>query len=577
MQIETIRNQFGGQCILLRQSYRENGKAKKRTIANLSNWSPELVDGLRILLRGGIAFESPDAAFEITCTRPHGHVVSVLETLRSLKLDSLLHSRRSRNRDLVVAMIVARILEPSSKLATAQGLGEDAYLNTLAEEMELEDVSEDDLYAALDWLGKSQDRIEAKLAKRHLKDGIIILYDLTSTYFEGRTCPLAHLGYSRDGKKGKLQINVGLLCTAEGIPVSVEVFDGNTGDPTAFTKAVEKVVGQFGLKRVIFVGDRGMITSARIREDLKGIEGLRWITALRALDIQKLATQGSLQASLFDEKDLAEIQDPENPEERFIACRNPLLAAERDRKRQALLEATEKELDKVVRATQRKRKPLRGKDEIGLRVGKVLGRFKMGKHFELTISECSFQYGRKLENIAKEAMLDGVYIIRTNVASDVLSSEGAVETYKGLSVVERAFRRMKTVDLQVRPIRHRKETRVRAHVFLCMLAYYVEWHMRRALAPLLFEDHDPQSARAARDSIVAPSRRSETAERKAATKQNEDGYPVQSFRSLLKQLSTIAKNTIQPKLSRGDAPTFDTVTSPNRLQQKALELLGVSL
>lgn len=575
MYIDTIPNRKSPPCILLRESYREGKKVKKRTLHNISSWEPDVVEDFRILLRGGTAVESLEESFEVVREWPHGHVAAVLGTLRRVGLEKMLNPRRCRERDLVVAMIVARIIQPASKLATARGFSEETACHSLGKVLGIESASEDDLYAALDWLGERQERIEKGLAAKHLGDGVLILYDVTSAYFEGRTCPLARYGLSRDGKKDKLQIVFGLLCTAEGIPVAVEVFEGNTKDCKTVAPQIKKIREQFGLTHVVFVGDRGMITQARIDEELRGVEGLEWITALTAPQIRRLVETDALQLSLFDEHDLAEIHSPDYPGERLVACRNPLLADERTRKREELLQATEEELDKIVAATQRAQRPLRGRDKIGLRVGKVLGRFKVGKHFILTITDESFQYQRNTERIDQEKHLDGIYIIRTSVPGDALDSENTVASYKRLSVVEHAFRSMKTVDLKVHPIGHRLEGRVRAHVFLCMLAYYVEWHMRKALAPILFDDEEKEVAEALRDSVVAPAERSPKAQKKASAKRTEDGTPVQSFRSLLDNLATINISRHQPKHPR--IPAFDKTTIPTPVQRCALDLLGVRL
>ena len=412
--------------------------------------------------------------------------------------------------------------------------------------------------------------MEKGLAKRHLEDGTLVLYDLTSTYFEGRCCPLARIGYSRDGKKNRLQIVFGLLCSAQGCPVAVEVFEGNTADPATLKSQVRKLQNRFGLRHVVIVGDRGMITEARIREDLKPAQGLDWITALRAPAIRRLVEEKALQLSLFDTRDLAEISSSAYPGERLVACLNPLLADERARKREALLQSTEKELQKIATATARKRRPLKGKDKIGMRVGKVLGRFKVQKHFRIEITDSSFCYQRDQARIAAEVALDGIYVIRTSLPKQRMSATDVVRSYKQLSRVERAFRCIKTVDLKVRPIFHRLADRVRAHVFLCVLAYYVEWHMRRALAPLLFDDQDPQP----QSSPVAPARRSPGALAKLASRSTEDGMTVQSFRGLLGDLATLAKNRI--RLHGVDEATFDMLTRPTPLQRRAFELLDVS-
>jgi Transposase DDE domain len=575
MYIERLQNQFSVSCILLRESFRVDGKVRKRTVANLSKWPEHVVDGLQRLLRGESVGGSLEDSFEATSTRPHGHVAAVLGSLEKLGIPRLLGARRTRERDLVLAMVVARILDPRSKLATARGLGEEAQLSTLGELLNIENAREDDLYGAMDWLRTRQESVEKGLASKHLSEGCVVLYDLSSTYFEGRKCRLAKLGHSRDGKRGKLQITFGLLCDAEGRPVAVEVFEGNTGDPTTLRSQIARVRERFGLKRIVLVGDRGMITEARIREDLRGVEGLDWITCLRTHQIRDLVGEGSMQMSLFDDRDLAEIQSPDFPNERLVACRNPLLAAERARKRQDLLAATEAELAKIATATQRERNRLVGKDRIALRVGKVLGKYKVGKHFDFEITETSLSYHRNEARITAEAALDGIYVIRTSVPAATMDAEKAVATYKSLAHVERAFRSTKTVDLKVRPIYHYAPERVRAHVFLCMLAYYVEWHMRRSLAPLLFDDEHKDDAQTLRESIVAPAVRSSSARRKDTTKRNGDGLPVQSFQGIIKTLGVISKNKIQPKLA--GAKAFDKTTTPSPLQQRALDLLGVRL
>lgn len=575
MYIDTIPNRNSPPCILLRESYRVGNKVRKRTLLNITHWPPQLVEDFRTLLNGGNAVSSLENSFDITRSRSHGHVAAILGTLRRTGLDKLLASRRCRERDLVVAMIVNRILQPGSKLATSRELGEWSGSTTLADLLDVESATEDELYAALDWLRNRQDGIEQALARNHLSDGVLVLYDVTSTYFEGHTCPLSCLGFSRDGKKDKLQIVFGLLCTGEGIPVAVEVFEGNTKDCMTVEAQIRKIRERFALNRVVFVGDRGMLTEARLREDVRPVEGLDWITALTAPQVRQLVETKTLQTSLFDVCDLAEIHSPDYPGERLIACYNPFLADERTRKREDLLQATEKELDKIIAATQREKRPLRGRDKIGLRAGKVLGRFKVAKHFRLTITDTGFTYERRQERIEQEAKVDGIYIIRTSVEEPVLSAEKVVYSYKRLSTVERAFRSMKTVDLKVRPIYHRLAERVRAHVFLCMLAYYVEWHMRQELAPLLFDDADKELAETLRDSVVAPAQRSPQALQKSQTQMTEDGFPVQSFQSMLQCLGAIVMNRHQPKDSR--FPAFDKITLPNPLQQRALELLQISL
>ena len=574
MYVALVPNRSSPPAILLREGYRENGKVKNRTLANLSSWPASKIEALRAVLKGQTAVGKIEDAFEIQRSRPHGHVIAVRGTMRRLGIEALLDRAPGSERDRCAAMIAERILDPRSKLATSRGFDPETLTSTVGEVFGVEAAGEEDLYAAMDWLLARQGKIEQRLAKRHLAEGALVLYDLTSTYFEGRCCPLAKRGYSRDGKKGTLQIGIGLLCNAEGCPVAVEVFEGNVGDPKTLATQIDKLRNRFALSRVVLVGDRGVITQARITEELRGVEGLDWITALRAPAIRALVEGGALQLSLFDQLDLAEISDPRYPGERLVVCRNPLLAEERARKRKDLLAATERELTKVAAATARPKRPLRGKDKIALRVGKVLGRFKMGKHFRLTIDQTSLRYERDATRIAEEAALDGIYVLRTSVAADKLATPDVVRSYKRLASVERAFRSLKTVDLKVRPIHHRKADRVRAHVLLCMLAYYVEWHMRRALAPMLFDDDDKAAAEAERTSPVAPALRSERALRKAADKRDADGAPVHSFASLLRDLSTIAKNRVQPKTH--GALAFDLVTMPTPLQQRALDLLGVS-
>jgi len=583
MYIEAVPNRNSPPCILLRESCRQGHKVSKRTLANLTHWPPEVVEGLEALLKGGkVVVVGQDgqrgavgAGFEIVRSLPHGHVAAVLGTLRRLGLETILAPRRCRRRDLVVAMIVARVIDPRSKLATARGLNEDTAFTSLGEALGVADADEDALYAAMDWLGPLQGRIEAKLARRHLQDGTLVLYDVTSTYFEGVSCPLAQFGHNRDGKRGKLQIVLGLLCDVAGRPIAVEVFEGNTADPSTLARQIQKVRDRFALQCVVVVGDRGMLTEARVREELAPVAGLEWITALRAPAIRKLVEAGALQPSLFDQRDLGEITSPQYPGERLVVCRNPLLLTERRRKRQELLAATERELAKIARAVSRPRRPLRGADKIGLRVGKCQNRFKVAKHFRIKITADSFTYERDEEKIAREAALDGIYVVRTSVPAERLDTENTVRAYKGLSKAERAFRSLKTMDLKIRPIHHHLADRVRAHVLLCMLAYYVQWHMQEALAPVLFADDDPPAGEALRDSVVAPAQRSPKAHHKITTKRTDDGQPVHSFQTLLADLATICKNRIQPKLP--GAGTFDQLTRPTPCQQHALDMLAVGL
>ena len=575
MYIERVSNRQSPPAILLRESYRENGKVRKRTLANLSKWPPEVVEHLQKVLKGGRMIEQLESSFEIVRSRPHGHVLAVLGTLRRIKLESALVNRGSLNRDLVVAMIVCRILEPASKLSTVRQLQPQTATSTLAEELGLESVNKDNLYRALDWLLKRQTKIEQQLAKRHLKAGSIVLVDLSSTYLEGEHCPLAQRGYSRDRKKGVVQITFGLLCNAQGCPVAVEVFEGNTADPKTLSNYLEKLTQRFGLREGIIVGDRGMLPDCRIESEVRPLANWQWVTALKTVQIQSLFDSGQLSVAHFDRSDWVEFGSADYPDERLIACRNPKLAIKRAKRRQALLLATEVELDKIVKGTQRDRKPLQGQDKIGVSVGKVVNRFKVAKHFQLTISDNGLSYQRKQQSIEREARVDGIYVIRTSVSKSTLAAKAVVETYKSLAQVEFAFRCLKLFDLQIRPIFHRLEERVKAHVLLCFLAYYVEWHMRQALAPMLFAEDDPLAAQQGRASIVQSAKRSDSARHKAARRQTDAGDPVHSFRSLLSDLATITRNTVQPK--QEGLPPFNKVTRPTTTQRQAFELLKLSL
>ena len=572
MYVTKVPNRSSPPAVLLRESYRDGGKVKTRTLANLTDWPDAKVAALRLVLKGETAIVSKDE-LRIERALPHGHVAAVLGTAKKLGLDKLLPKAPSRLAKLALAMIVARVIEPAAKLATARQLSGETAAHSLGAVLELGEVDEDELYAALDLLGEAQPRIEAALAKRHLRDGCLVLYDLTSSYLEGRHCELGRFGYSRDGKKDKQQIVFGLLCAADGCPVAVEVFEGNTADPSTLAAQVAKLKEKFRLSRVVLAGDRGMITEARIHEDLAPA-GLDWLTALRAPQIQALAADdGPLQLTLFDERDMAEITSPDYPGERLIVCRNKALAAERARKREELLAATEAELAKIAANAGRGRNPLRGKDKIGLKAGAVLGRRKMAKHFTLTIADASFSFTRNEASIQKEAALDGFYVLRTNVPAGTLDTAAAVCAYKSLAQVERAFRSVKTIDLEVRPLHHRLAARVRAHVFLCMLAYYVVWHMRQALAPLLFDDHDRDSAVKGRSSPVAPAKVSAAAKAKAASRKTADGSPVHSFRTLLQDLATLTRNTVR----LGDAPPVTMLASPTPIQKQVFAKLEAPL
>ncbi len=573
MYIEAVPNRNSPPAILLRESYRDNGKVKKRTLLNLSDWPAELVEGFKALLKGGTVVPKDQPVFTIKRSLPHGHVAAILGTLRKIGLDRLLGPAGHRDRDLVIAMIVARLAMPASKLATAKALSPHTATSSLGEVLGLGEVDEDALYSALDWLYGRQAAIEKALAKRHLEGGCLVLYDVSSSYVEGRHCELAQYGYNRDGKKGKQQIVYGLLCAADGCPVAIEVFEGNTGDPSTLNSQITKLKQRFGLEHVVLVGDRGMITQARIDDDLTPA-GLDWITALRAPAIQSLVEDGALQLSLFDQRDLASITADAYPGERLIVCRNPALAEERARKREDLLLATERDLAKIDQAVKRTgRRALRGQAEIALKVGAVLDRHKMAKHFKLTITDDHFAFARDSEAIAKEAALDGIYVIRTSLPKETLSDEGTVRAYKSLAQVERAFRALKTVDLQIRPLYHRLAPRVRAHVFLCMLAYHVEWHMRQKLAPMLYDETDREAADALRESIVAKAERSPAARAKLAKRRTEDGLPVLSFQSLLAELATLTRNKTVTPLN--DTYELTLYARPTAIQTKAFDLLGI--
>jgi hypothetical protein len=575
MFIETVPNRSSPPAVLLRQTWREGGKVKKRTLLNLTSWPAERVEGLRILLKGGTALPPGEVPFTIMRSLPHGHVAGIFSAIRATGLDRILAPDGNRPRDLILAMIVNRIIAPGSKLATARMLDEPTACTSAGKVLGLGPVEASELYQALDWLLVRQPDVEKKLARKHLKGGCLVLYDVSSSYVEGRCCDLARFGYNRDGKKGKMQIVYGLLCAADGCPVAVEVFEGNTSDPKTLATQIEKLKQRFGLDRVVLVGDRGMITDARIREELQPA-GLDWITALRAPAIQELAAEnGPLQMSLFDERDMAEISSPDYPGERLIVCRNRELATERARKRQALLEATEKELARIQAAVGRKHNPLRGKDQVGLAIGAVVGKHKMAKHFDLAIEDTSFAFHRKQAEIAAEAALDGLYVIRTSLPEAAIGAADAVSAYKSLSQVERAFRSLKSVDLDIRPIHHWLSGRVRAHVFLCMLSYHVEWHMRRTLAPMLFDDEDKDAALASRASPVAKAPRSERARAKDAGKHSADGEPVHSFHTLIADLGTLCLNEVAAANNPNYVLTM--ATRATTLQQKALDLLGVSL
>jgi transposase len=654
MYIATIPNRNSPPAILLRESYREHGKVKNRTLANLSNLPPHSIDILRRSLKGENLVSTD--AFEIVenGSPAHGHVDAVMTAMRRLDFSRLICSRRSGQRDLVVAMVAARILEPQSKLATTVWWAD----TTLPEILTVTGADEDDLYSAMDWLLERQGGIENKLAERHLQNNALALYDLTSSYFEGQTCPLAALGHNRDGKKGKLQVNYGLLTNRKGIPVAVSVYKGNTGDPKTLMPQVEKMQDAFGIKQFVMVGDRGMLTQKQI-DVIDDIDGVDWIGALRPEAIKKLITNGAIQTGLFDERNLFELKHPDFPGERLIACRNAELAHKRATKRDSLLKATVKELDKVrgmvlrgrlsgekeigarLRAVLKKYRigkyfkvdirddgfnykvneealiadttakgkgnqeliekrlkrsrghiesiakqlaklrqkidqgQLHGQDNIGVRVGKVIDKYKVGKHFKLDIRDNDLSFEINREQVKEEAALDGIYIVRTSLSKQRMDADETVRSYKLLSQAERAFRSFKTVDLMVRPIHHRLEDRVRAHIFLCMLAYYVQWHMMEAWRPLLYADED-QNLKALRDPVAA-AKRSESAMKKVSTKRLADGSRVYSFQGLLDHLSAIVRATCRCPGDNDSSATFTMITNPNPKQQKAYDLLKTIL
>ena len=571
MYVARIPNRGSPPAILLRESYRQGGKVKNRTLANLSHWPEPKVDALAQTLKGLPPKLDLSQAFEITRSLPHGHVAAVLGTARRLGVEELIDATPSRTRDLVTAMLVAQVIDPGSKLAVARGLRAETATSSLGQLLGVASCDEDDLYAAMDWVLERKEVIENALAARHLVNGTLVLYDVSSAAFEGRTCPLGAIGHPRDGVKGRLQIVYGLLCSPAGIPIAIEVFEGNTADPNTLAAQITKIKTRFGLSRVCLVGDRGMLTHARIRDEVRPGQ-LDWISALRAPQIKALVEEGALQLSLFDTQDLFEISSPEFPGERLVCCHNPALAEKRARKRQDLLAATEKELTPIAAATGRAKRALRGKDKIALRVGKVINHYKMAKHFTLTITDESFTFTRNTEAIAAEAALDGIYVLRTSLPEHTLGRDDVVLRYKNLADVERFFRTLNS-ELDVRPIRHRLADRVRAHMFLRMLSYYISWHMKAALAPILFVDNDKPAAAAKRANPVAAAQRSDQALTKAARKRTPEDTPVHSFTSLLADLATLCANQIQPNY---DMPAFTMTTCPTPLQRRAFELLDLS-
>jgi len=566
MYVDTVPNRNSKPAVLLREGWREGKRVRKRTLANLSDWPQEKVEALRLLLKGK-QMVPKEAVYEIVHSLPHGRVEAVLGTIRKLGVDSLMSSRRCRERDLAVAMVAELLVHPCSKLATTRLW----HTTTLAEELGVGDANVEELYDAMDWLLARQQRIENKLARRHLGEGSIVLYDISSSTYYGRSCPLAFYGNNRDGTALPC-IVYGLLADECGRPVAVDVYPGNTGDPTTVPDQVDKLRKRFGLTRVVLVGDRGMLTQTQI-ETLREYPGLGWISALRSEAIRGLVEGGALQLSLFDERNLAEISSADYPGERLMVCYNPLLAEDRRRTRRELLEETEKKFNKIAaEVARRTKKPLMA-DEIGIKVGKVENQYKMGKHFKLTIEDNLFEWERDEDSIEREAQLDGIYVIRTSEKRETLSAQDTVRNYKKLTQVEQAFRCLKSIDIRVRPIRHRTVDHVRAHVFLCTLAYYVEWHMRKALAPLLFQDEELDAARQTRDP-VAKAEPSDSVKRKKATRLTEDGLPVHSFSDLLTVLGTRTRNTC--RVSGDDCSlTFTQETEPTALQVRALGLLGL--
>ena len=564
MYVDIVPNRNSKPAILVRESYREGKKVLKRTVGNISYLSIEQAEAFRLILRGK-KVAAVDELFEKQDSRLHGHVDAVLKTLKKLSLEKIISAKRCKERDLIVAAIVARICKPDSKLAMTRWWDD----TTLPELLDLAGVDEDDVYEAMDWLLARQGRIEKKLAKRHLKEGDMVLYDLTSSYFEGVTCPLARLGKSRDSKRGTLQVNYGLVSTKDGCPVSVSVYEGNTGDPTTLMEQAERVRDDFGIGEVVLVGDRGMITQKQI-DELRLAGGFDWVTAMRTGGIRKLVEDGVLQLDLFDEQNIFEFTHPDYPGERLVACRNPVLARKRAHKRESMLESTQRELDKVRAMVGRGR--LKGQDAIGVRVGKVANKYKMAKHVVLHIDEGRFDFGMNEESITAEAALDGVYVVRTSLSEERMSTDEVVRSYKNLTNVERAFKSLKSIDLMVRPIRHRTEDRVKAHLFLSMLTYYVRRYMSEALRPLLFADED-QEAKLIRDP-VAPAKRSEEALEKVSTKTLADGTPAHSFKTLLDHMSTITRDLCIQKFDGAGANTFTIDTRPNPKQQKVYDLLA---
>jgi transposase len=578
MYIERVPNRNSPPAVLLRESWRENGKTKKRTVGNLSSLSDETIEAIRSALKGDVvpaalAINNPQERLELTDSRQHGHVAAILATIGRSGLLRAIDRKPSRERDIVTAMIADRLLHGDSKLATARHCQKETAATTLGELLSLEDLDEHECYQAMDWLLERQESIQKKLASKHLSDGGPVLFDLSSSYFEGHTCPLAKHGYSRDKRSDLPQVNYGMYCNAQGVPIGVEVLAGNENDHVAFPKAVARVRKDFGRENVIFVGDRGMISGKAIDDYLRDEEGAQWITALNSASIAKLQRQGSIQLSLFDQRDLVSVTHADYPDERLIVCRNPLLAGERARKREVLLVETEKLLAKVKAKVDRQRKPVRGKSEIGIEVGKVVNRKKVAKHFHIEIDDDRFEYFRDQEKIDVESSLDGLYVIRSNVDADEMSDERVVAHYKNLALVERAFRSLKSIDIRVRPIHHRLADRVRSHIFICMLAYYVEYELRQALAPLMFVDEEKASAES-RESIVKPAERSESAKLKDATRRNEHGFGLSSFRDILESLSAVTRSNVV--IEGHPNGRFAMTSRPTPYQQEIIRRLGLA-
>ena len=575
MYIETVKNRNSPPAILLRESYREDGKVKKRTLLNMTGFAPEIIEGFRSVLKGSTVSESqavlhPEQDISLAETKPYGAAAAVVGMMRKIGLEKLIDPQPSRERDVALAMIAARLLHGGSKLSTARHCHHETADTALGAILGLEDLSERDCYAAMDWLLQRKEVIEKRLARKHLAPGGSVFFDLSSSYFEGHSCPLAHYGYSRDHRGDLPQVNYGIYCNEEGLPFAIDVLPGNEGDRVAFPQAIERVRTEFSAQDVVFVGDRGMIGGKVIDETLRGLDGAEWVTCLNHATIARLRRNEHIQLSLFDERDLISMVHPDHPDERLIFCRNPLLAEERRRKRNELLAATDVLLKNLAQRVSRPTSRMRGQDRIGLEVGKIINRKKMAKHYITTITEDSFVFERNEQNIAQEAALDGIYVVRTSLEEERMGDAEVVEHYKKLAAVERSFRSMKSIDIQVRPIFHHTEDRVRTHLFLCMLAYYVEAHMRTALAPILFHDEDGAS----RESVVAPAARSQKAKNKDTTKRTEDGWPVTSFRDALSSLNTIVRGRVD--LAGKPEMSFQTTSRPGPFQAHVIELLGLT-